>query len=339
VTDGPIHLAELDRRSVDDLAGVGPKKLAALRSVGIETILDLLMFFPRKYLDRTHEARIRDLTPGDTAMVLAKVRSVETRRGRGGKAFVTGTVADSSGSMKVTFFNQNWRERQLPSGTEAIFFGKLELFGGTRQMTNPVVDLVGNRTGRILPVYPQSEKSGLSTWEIGEFVAQVLRRTRARGLADPLDDELRDRLGLVDRDRSYRSIHDPADMADSAEARRRLVFDELLRIQLALVQRKVTMEHTAVGMVHAVGVTDGVAPGLARSFRDRLPYQLTVAQERVIAEIDADLLRPTPMHRLLQGDVGSGKTVIAAHALLVAVQGGHQGAFMAPTEVLAEQVA
>jgi len=337
VTEGPIHLAELDRRSVDDLAGVGPKKLAALRSVGINTILDLLMFFPRKYLDRTHEARIRDLTPGDTAMVLAKVQSMETRRGRGGKSFVTGTVADSSGSMKVTFFNQNWRERQLPPGTEAIFFGKLELFGGTRQMTNPVVDLVGNRTGRILPVYPQSEKSGLSTWEIGEFVAQVLRRTRARGLADPLADELRDRLGLVDRDSAYRSIHDPVAMSDSAEARRRLVFDELLRIQLALVQRKVTMEHTAVGMVHAVEATDGVAPGLARSFRDRLPYHLTGAQERVIAEIDVDLLRPTPMHRLLQGDVGSGKTLIAAHALLVAVQGGHQGAFMAPTEVLAEQ--
>ena len=337
MTDAPIALSELARRSVDDLTGVGPKKLAALRSVGIETILDLLMFFPRKYLDRTHEARIRDLTPGDTAMVLARVRSMETRRGRGRSSFVSGTVEDPSGSMKVTFFNQMWRERQLTPGTEAIFFGKLELFGGTRQMTNPVVDLVGNRTGRILPVYPQSEKSGLSTWEIGEFVAQVLRRTSARGLADPLDDAIRGRLGLVGRDRAFREIHDPDSMADREQARRRLVFDELLRIQLALVQRKVTMEHTAVGMAHAVGVGAGVAPGLVSAFEDSLPYSLTGAQQRVAAEIDDDLARPVPMHRLLQGDVGSGKTVVAAHALLVAVQGGHQGAFMAPTEVLAEQ--
>ena len=337
MTDRPITLTELSRRPVADLAGVGPKKLAALASVGIESILDLLSFFPRRYLDRTQQARIRDLTPGDTAMVEATVSAMASRRGKGGKAFVTGTVNDSSGSMKITFFNQTWRERQLTPGTTAIFFGKLEVFGGSRQMTNPVVDLIGNRTGRILPVYPQSEKSGLSTWEIGEYIAQVLRRTQLRGLHDPIDDHRREQLGLIDRDRAYREIHTPDTMLDTTEARSRLVFDELLRIQLALVQRKVTMENTSVGIRHIVDSTSGVAPGLVTQFVQALGYRLTGAQERVIAEIDADLARPVPMHRLLQGDVGSGKTVVAAHSLLVGVQGGHQGAFMAPTEVLAEQ--
>jgi len=337
VTDGPITLRELDGKPVDTLTGVGPKKLAALRSMGIETVLDVLLHYPRRYLDRTNQARIVDLQPGDVAMVLATVARCDSRRVRGGRAMVTATVRDASGAMRISFFNQAWRERQLTPGTEAVFFGKVEVFGGTRQMTNPVVDLVGNRTGRILPVYPQSEKSGVSTWELADLAAQVLRRCRQRGLADPVPAELLGRLGLVDRDRAFHCVHEPQSMADTVEARRRLVFDELLRLQVALVHRKVTIEQTSVGIAHAVGPGAGSAPGLVDAAIGSFGFELTAAQRRVMGEVEADLAEPRPMHRLVQGDVGSGKTAVALAALLTAVQGGHQGAFMAPTEVLAEQ--
>jgi len=336
MTDSPLTFAELAARDIGDLKGVGPKRLDALRSMEIRSILDLLTHYPRRYLDRSSRATLRSLEPGETAMVLATVQSISSRRGKGGRVFVTASVSDESSSMKVTFFNQAWRERQLPVGTEAIFFGKLEVFAGTRQMTNPVVDLVGNRTGRILPVYPQSEKSGVTTWELGDLVAQALRRIAPRGMADPIPQDLLTRLGLVDRGSALRLIHEPSTMGDTVTARRRLVFDELLRLQVALVHRKLTIESNAQGISH-VAAAQTAESGMVATFLEALPFSPTAAQTRVIAEIMGDLVGSVPMHRLIQGDVGSGKTVVAVAALLAAVEGGHQGAFMAPTEVLAEQ--
>jgi ATP-dependent DNA helicase RecG len=327
---GPIALAELDRRPSSGLAGVGEKRGEALRALGLDTALDLLTHYPRRYIDRTREARIQDLSDGEEAMVLGRVQRVDSRRIRGGKSMVTVDVTDGSGRLRVTFFNQAWRSRQLNAGDEVILFGKLETFRGAKQMTNPVVDLVGNRTGRIIPVYPQSEKSGLSTWELAELVSQVLRRSRVRGLADPVPAGILARLGLEGRDEAFHRIHEPESMADVEAARRRLVFDELLRIQVSLVQRKRDLERDEVGMEHTPGP-------LAARFISSLPYDLTAAQHRVVGEIAADLARPHPMHRLLQGDVGAGKTVVAAVSLLTAVDCGEQAAFMAPTEVLAEQ--
>jgi ATP-dependent DNA helicase RecG len=330
-TAAPITLNELRDRPVGDLHGVGPKKEEALAAVGVETVLDLLMHYPRRYIDRTKEARIQDLRPGEEAMVLARVQRASTRRTRNRRMLTTIDVSDGSGSLRCTFFNQAWRERQLPPGTDAVFFGRFEIFQGRRQMTNPVVDLIGDKTGRIVPIYPQSDKAGLSTWEVGGWVAELLRRCRPRGLAEPLPDDIRARLDLVDRAQAFHDIHAPDSMHDKDEARRRLVFDELLRIQLALVMRKRALERTAKGIRHVV---DGE---LVHRFHDALPFPLTEAQRRVIGEIAGDLAGPHPMHRLLQGDVGAGKTVVAVTALLMAVQGGHQGALMAPTEVLAEQ--
>ena len=157
---------------------------------------------------------------------------------------VTVEVSDDSGHLRVTFFNQAWRERQLTPGMTVALFGKLELFNGRRQMTNPVVDLIGNRTGRIVPIYPQSEKAGLSTWEIGDWVAQVLRRSARRGLADPVPGWVLERHDLVTRDEAFAAIHAPDSMAHKEVARRRLILDELLRVQLALVQRKRHIERT-----------------------------------------------------------------------------------------------
>ena len=323
------RLVELAEIPVTRLHGVGEQKAKGLAELGIENVLDLLMHYPRRYLDRTNEALIRDLTVGEEAMVLGTVRRVESRRTRQRRALVQVDVTDGSGYLRCTYFNQPWREKQLKTGTQAVFFGKLDLFQGRKQMTNPVVDLVGDRTGRIVPIYPQSEKAQLTTWELGQWIEESLRR--AGEIEDPVPGWVLDRFDLVDRDAAIHGIHVPETVDEHKVARMRLVFDELLRIQLVLVRRKRELEATSVGIAHTV-------PGaLVHRFHERLPFPLTSAQERTIGEIRRDLEAPVPMHRLLQGDVGSGKTVVAVSALLVAVEGGHQGALMAPTEVLAEQ--
>jgi ATP-dependent DNA helicase RecG len=329
----PITLGELATMPVTRLKGVGERKAGGLAAVGVENLLDLLTYYPRRYVDRTNEARIRDLVVGEEALVLVTVQRATSRRTRGRppKVLVTVDVTDGSGNLRVNFFNQAWRERQLLPGMTVALFGKLEIYAGRKQMTNPVVDLIGDRTGRIVPIYPQSEKAGLSTWEIGDWVAEALRRSQVRGLLDPVPGWVLDRFDLVTRTEAFAGIHAPDSMAHRDVARRRLVLDELLRVQLALVQRKRHIERTTKGIAHRV---DGP---LVDAFVARLPFDLTDDQRAASAEIEHDLAAPHPMHRLLQGDVGSGKTVVAVSTLLAAVQGGYQGAFMAPTEVLAEQ--
>ncbi|MDZ7675939.1 MAG: ATP-dependent DNA helicase RecG [Acidimicrobiales bacterium] len=325
----PRTLASLTRVEVTRLEGVGPQKAKALAEFGIRTVFDLLTHYPRRYIDRTREAQIRDLQVGETASVLARIADITSKRIRGGRVMVMGTVRDASGSMRISFFNQPWREKQLKPGTEAVFFGKLEDFRGRKQMTNPIVDLIGDRTGRVVPVYPQSEKVRLTSWDIGRWIEESLRR--AGEFEDPVPDFLLDRLDLIDRTNAFRGIHVPETPDEWPVARRRLVFDELLRVQLALVLRKRRLEATTAGITHEV------TGRLAQRFQAGLPFALTESQERAIAEIATDLAKPVPMHRLLQGDVGSGKTVVAVATMLHAVEGGHQGALMAPTEVLAEQ--
>jgi ATP-dependent DNA helicase RecG len=322
-------LPELAGIGVDRLNRVGPKHLEALQSVGVETVLDLLTYYPRRYIDRTNQAAISDLVEGQESMVLATVRKGTARRTRQGRTIAEVVLFDGSSYLRVTFFNQAWRLKQLSEGTQVVVFGKVERFRGQLRMTNPVVDLVGDRTGRIVPVYPQSEKAGLSSWEIGDWVSEALRR--AGTFVDPLPESWRQRLSLPDRDWAMHQIHAPESMGEGQTARKRLAFDELLRLQLILVMRKRAVEREAIGIRHRV------AGELVARFRDGLPFTLTPAQDRAIAEIRADMAGPHPMHRLLQGDVGSGKTVVAVAALLTAVEGGHQGALMAPTEVLAEQ--
>ena len=326
-----ITLRDLSAIGVDRLKGVGDKKLAALREVGVENVLDLLTTYPRRWVDRTNECRVSDLQPAREALVLVAVRTVTKRVGRNRRSIVEAVVGDGSGRLHVVFFNQPWREKQLREGLQIALFGKPEVYRGGLQMTNPVVDMIGDRTGRIVPIYPQSEKAALSTWEIAGWVEDALKRCEARGLADPVPVGVRTRLGLITRHRALHDIHVPETMGEKEQARRRLAFDELLRVQTVLVMRKRAIERESRGIRHRL---DGELVGRLRA---ALPYELSGAQQRTIAEIEADLAGPHPMHRLLQGDVGAGKTLVAVSAMLTAVQGGHQGALMAPTEVLAEQ--
>jgi ATP-dependent DNA helicase RecG len=328
-------LPELDELPVDRVRRIGEKRAEALGGLGIETVADLVTYYPRRYLDRTRQSEVAEARIGEEAVIVAEVVAVRYRRIRGGRALVELDVNDDTGSLRVVFFNQAWRSKQLPAGTNAIFFGKLDSYRGKRQLTNPVVDLIGNRTGRIVPIYPTTEASGIAGWEYGEWIDEALRR--ASPIRDPLPRSFLDELNLVGRDAAFRGIHHPENFGEQGAARRRLAFDELLRLQLEVVMRRQETERDSRGIRHIVRPAEHDAPDLVAAFRERLPFELTKAQLHALEEIDRDLAGPLPMNRLLQGDVGSGKTVVAVCALLTGIQGRYQGAFMAPTEVLAEQ--
>jgi ATP-dependent DNA helicase RecG len=327
------RLKQLARLPVSELKGVGPRKQADLESMGLASILDLLTHYPRRYADRTSSAPIAELVLGEEAVVSGRVTKVGLRRIRGRKPMVEVDVVDDTGELRLTFFNQAWRSHQLHEGMSVVVFGRAERYRSRLQMTNPLVDLVGDRTGRIVPIYPQSEKAGISSLELTKYVEEALER--AKDFADPLPDSHRQRLALLTRTAAFHAIHAPERMEDQLAARRRLAFDELLRLQVALVRQKRASRARAKGIAHVIRPSD--ERDLVGQFLAGLPFELTNAQVRAIGEIAADLAEIVPMHRLLQGDVGSGKTVVALATLLYGVQGGYQGALMVPTEVLAEQ--
>lgn len=340
------RLRALDAVSVERLHRATPKKVAALKTLGIATVLDLLTTYPRRYLDRTRKLDVVDLDVGDEVTILATVASVTTRTTRQGRSMVEATVTDASGALSVVFFNQPWRVKQLGEGTLALFFGKVGDYRGGRQMANPVVDVVAlspddhvsDKMLRIVPIYPTSGKVRLTSFDLGELIDEAL--TRAGVFEDPLPEPIRSSLDLCDRTTAMVQIHRPASVEFQQAARRRLAFDELLRLQLALQLRRAVIDDEALGIVHerCRDVAQGSStPGLARALLEQLPFPLTQAQDRVLREILGDLSSNQPMHRLLQGDVGSGKTVVALLALLAVIDGGYQGALMVPTEVLAEQ--
>jgi ATP-dependent DNA helicase RecG len=354
VSDAPARrLRQLGDVAVSQLRHVGEKRAAALESMGISNVFDLITIYPRRYIDRTRQVDLSDLSVGDEAAVFAEVTKVAGRRTRQGKVMVEVTVSDDGESIKIVFFNQAWRERQLLVGVQALFFGKVGDYRGQRQMTNPVVDVIvgatgderdASKVGRVVAIYPASGKAGLTSWEMGGFIEESLRR--AGPLFDPLSDNQREPLALVERTRAFWGIHLPEDLSEVAPARRRLAFDEFFRLQLILALRRRRLEESAAGIRHPMEVADlDVAPGtlvsredsLVRRFLAEHRFSLTRAQRRVLEDVADDMAGPLPMHRLLQGDVGSGKTLVAVTAMLGALDGKRQSVLMAPTEVLAEQ--
>ena len=349
----PRRLRQLTDIPVNKLRHIGEKRTAALAGLGITSVFDLLTVYPRRHIDRTRRAELSDLNVGEEAAVFAMVRSSSARRTKQGRSLVEVVVEDDTSTMRVTFFNQPWRAMQLVAGVQAIFFGTLGDYRGTRQMTNPVVDVIvgpsgeerdPSKVGVIVPIYPSFGKAGLTSWELGGFIDESLRR--AGPLLDPVPVEVRERLGLIDRTTSLWGIHLPDTMEAIADAKRRLIFDEFLRLQLLLALRRRRLAATAAGVSHPLSDDDiDVRPGslvtpddsLVRQFLAGHRFALTNAQRRVIGEIAQDMRGVLPMHRLLQGDVGSGKTTVALVAMLAARDGSRQSALMAPTEVLAEQ--
>jgi ATP-dependent DNA helicase RecG len=344
--DGGRRLRQLASLPVAVLKRATPKKLADLNALGIHSVLDLVTTYPRRYVDRTRKLDVKSAAIGDEATFLATVTSANSRSLGGRRSVAELTVHDGSGSLAVVFFNQPWRVQQLKSGTLALFFGKVGDFRGTRQMTNPVVDVVAHegeevnsdRLLRFVPVYPSSGKVRLTSYDLGQLMGEALRRAGA--FADPLPPFLCEELDLIDRTSAMSQIHQPSSEHEADAARRRLAFDELLRLQLALGLRRAVLQRSARGFTHLpidLETSTRKHASLVSQLLDQLPFPLTNAQVRVLGDVSSDLSRPLPMHRLLQGDVGSGKTIIALFALLAVADGRSQGALMVPTEVLAEQ--
>jgi len=331
LSNSPLTLRDLDELGLERIKGIGEKSKKALESFGISSVLDLLETYPRRYIDRSNMATLSTMELGVESLVMVRVVQSKSMRTKNGRVMVTITVGDDTGKMSLTFFNQAWREKQLQPGMEVAVFGKPEMYRNYLQMTNPIVDRVGNQTGRIVPVYPQSAKDNISSWDLAKWIEDALSKCAPRGIADTVPPEILKQHNLISRGDAMRWIHAPESMEQHVQARRRLAFDEVLRVQLMLVGRKKQWEMESAGFEH---VTSGAH---FEQFFSSLPFPLTGAQQRVIAEIYKDLMSPQPMHRLLQGDVGAGKTLVAVATMLAAVISGHQAALMAPTEVLADQ--
>jgi ATP-dependent DNA helicase RecG len=322
---GP-HLPRPERLElpVESLPGIGPKLGASLRALGIATVRDLLLYRPRRYDPPAPLTRIADLLAGQEATIEAVVTGVSSRPGRRRRlTIVEARVADESGEIAAVWFNQAWVEERLRPGTHVRLRGAIERRGG---LVVRDYDLGGQDSVlSVSPVYPASE--ALSSRRLRELVARSLGRLA--DLPDPLPGRLRAERRLPLKADAVRALHQPGSADEAERGRERLAFEELLALQLGLARRASADEAIAA---------DLGSPGeLARRYRGVLPFTLTAAQERAIAEIDSDLGRTTPMERLLQGDVGSGKTVVALYTLLRAVERDLQGALMAPTETLAEQ--
>src|SRR5579885_369841 len=313
----PQHLDALD---VQSLPGVGPSLAKRLRGFGIQSVRELLLHAPRRYesaVDRVPIARLAE-ADGEVA-IEGRVVAARSRPLRGRRTLLTASVADDSGArIAVPFFNQPWLADKLAPGTPIRVRGKL-----TSRGFQPRSYDIGEarRTADFAPVYPASEE--IPSGRLRELVRSALT-LHGRSFPDPLPASLM----LALRGDALHAIHFPADEAQAETARRRLALDELVALQLVVARLR---------------DTDAVASSLAEPgelierYRSALPFTLTEHQERAITEIDLDLAPTTPMQRLLQGDVGSGKTVVALYALLRAVENGRQGALMAPTETLAEQ--
>lgn len=317
---------------IERVPGLSGKRGGDLRKAGIASVADLLLHVPRRYVDRSKTVPLSELPLGEEVTVIGTVRDVAVRRPRKNLTIVEATVHDGEGLVHAVWFNQAFRERQLPLGAEVALSGKVERYRGRLQMQSPDADILDRPsesliTGRVMPVHGTA--GGVGPGHLRRAIHTALGT--ARPMPDPIPPEVLDRLGLVNRDVAIGDIHFPAEMTAVQPARRRLVFDELFRLELALAVRKHRQVSSAEGIAHTADA------GLVAAFLDSLPFAITGAQRRAIDEIRADMRSPHPMHRLLQGEVGSGKTVVAMAALLVAVEGGYQGAVMAPTEVLAEQ--
>lgn len=320
---------------------VGDKTAKSLdATLSLATVGDLLYHFPRRYAERGDPTDLGALRVGDDVTVMAEVRTVNVRRMRQRRGTILEvTVGDGHHTLALTFFNQQWRERELRHGRWGLFSGKVTEFRGKRQLNGPDYRLVPDPdspeadaeleefANALIPVYPSA--AGMPSWTVARCVRVVLDMLAPP--PDPLPSELRAAHHLVPLDAALRQLHRPADWADVKRAQQRLKWDEAFALQLALVQRKAR-------------ATDWPAVrrprrdrGILSAFDERLPYELTAGQRRVGEEIAADLALPHPMHRLLQGEVGSGKTVCALRAMLQVVDAGGQAVLMAPTEVLAAQ--
>jgi ATP-dependent DNA helicase RecG len=312
------------------LVGIGPTHAERFKRLGVETIRDLLYLFPRRYNDFSALKTINQLKYGDEVTIIGTVWQTKARETRKGGVVVTSIISDGTGTIQATWFNQPYLANRLPAGRRIVLSGKVDEYLGRLVFQSPEWEPLEKElihTARLVPVYPLTE--GLSA----RWLRRVMKRTVdywSKRLPDHLPARVRERANLVDLETAISQIHFPENQESLQRARRRLSFDEFFLIQLG-VQRQRHLWRSNPGRPLTID------EGLLSSFIKSLPFTLTSAQQRALREIINDLRQPQPMSRLLQGDVGSGKTVVAAAAMLLTVANGCQAVMMAPTEILAEQ--
>lgn len=330
-------MANLETKLVDVIGDRTAKVIVT--ELGYKTVGDFLHHYPRRYVKRGELTDISKLREGEEATVLAKVHSVKSRRMANRKQVIVEVVIEDNNreKMSLTFFNQAWREKEMRIGRQGLFAGKIGTFKGMRQLAHPelewlpgdsdVEDAIESFADRYLPIYPATGK--FPSWKIAKALEVVL--DTLDGIEDFLPEEIKSAENFPDLADAFKEVHRPTDLDLANKARARLTFDEAFLLQLTMLKQK--SELARVHTIARIPKSDGVLA----EFDLRLPFQLTPGQREVSKEIFDDLLQEHPMHRLLQGEVGSGKTIVALRAALSVIDSGAQVALLAPTEVLAQQ--
>jgi ATP-dependent DNA helicase RecG len=330
LAEAPLRSIPQPSRLARPLEARSKKAAAGLESLGLATVGDLLEHIPFRHEDRRDARPVATLGKGEEATVIVDVKKIANRRTRYGKTLQEATVADETGPMKAVWFNQPWLVDRLPPGTRVVLRGKQDNRKSFRVSSHeiaPGVSATDIRSEGMTPIYPATE--GMGSDRLRELAKAA--RGDVRHTVESLPARLRLRESLPDRAAALAAVHFPEDEDETERARRRLAFEELLALELAFVARKRARELTA-GAAQLEPTGELVGPWLAS-----LPFSPTGDQQKAVEQVDADLRSGRPMQRLLMGEVGSGKTVVALHAMLRAVEAGKQAALMAPTETLAEQ--
>ena len=316
------------------IKGVGPKRTLVFQKIGIHSVRDLLYLFPRRYEDRSHFAPLNNLPLNEPITCRGEVVDVKFKPIRG-MPLVEVLIGDDAGTLRAVWFNQPYLKKLFECGQQVILYGKVELYKKDIQMSNPEFEIVDSaeaesiHTGRITPIYPLTE--GLFQRSLRTTLREAVEHHLDGAITEILPPELRNELNLMALDQALREMHLPSSFEELEKARRRIVFDEFFsfELQIFLKVKAIRTQHQANAFK--------ISLDLRAEFQRSLPFELTKSQEKAISDLVTDLGQTVPMNRLLQGDVGSGKTVVAAFAFLAAHRSGLQSAFLIPTEILAEQ--
>jgi ATP-dependent DNA helicase RecG len=320
-------------------AVVGDRTAKVLETTfGIKSIGDLMRHYPRRYMVRGELSDISALGEGDETTILAQVYSASTRPMRGRKgSMLEVVVTDGTDKLSLTFFNQAWREKDLKVGRQGLFAGKVGVFNNKKQLAHPDYEMIPDGSdvdsavegfaGKYLPVYPASAK--LPSWKISQCAQLAIGSLEE--IEDFLPSFIREKHNYPSLHQALVQLHQPADLDHAELSRERLTFDEAFLLQSLLVMRRIELKK-----LNSTS-RKRISGGLLDAFDATLPFELTAGQVTVCKEIESDLAQPHPMHRLLQGEVGSGKTIVALRAMLAVIDSGGQAALLAPTEVLAAQ--
>ncbi|MCM8778593.1 MAG: ATP-dependent DNA helicase RecG [Candidatus Omnitrophica bacterium] len=326
-------MGSLKEISAQYVKGVGPKRFKDLQRLGINSVYDLLYLFPKRYEDRREFKPISQLEPGKTETICGEIIQTNLKMARRGIPIFEIILTDGTGIISAVWFNQPYLKKILKEGEKVILYGKVETFLKP-QINSPEFEIVEEEKkislnmGRIVPIYPLS---GKLTQRILRSIIYETVKQYAHKLSEFVPYDIRRRNNLPNIVEAVNWIHFPENLGKKELARKRFVFEEFFLLQLGIGMKRIKEK------IFKAGISHKIDRELFNLFVERIPFKLTESQIRVIREIEEDMARPKPMQRLLQGEVGSGKTIIACYALLLTVNNGYQGALMAPTEILAEQ--